>query len=81
MAKLCKVCNLPIEEGRLRALKNNTDTCIAHSTAVKFAGVSVVRGNKGADDGETELIIIRDPKSISELRIEKELSAETHFNQ
>lgn len=42
--KLCKHCNKPIPEGRLKALKGKTDTCTECSQTGKVAGHAMITG-------------------------------------
>jgi hypothetical protein len=42
--KLCKHCDKPIPEGRLKALKGKTDTCTECSQTGKVAGHALITG-------------------------------------
>ncbi len=44
MTKLCKVCNEPIPEGRLKALPH-TETCTTHSTTMTYKANTITVGN------------------------------------
>ena len=66
MTKLCKVCNEPIPEGRLKALPH-TETCTAHSTTATYRANTITVGNIEKDEHYNEVQIIKDPATQQEL--------------
>lgn len=68
MTKLCKVCNEPIPEGRLKALPL-TETCTTHSTTMTYKANTITVGNIEKDDHYNEVQIIKDPVAQRELEL------------
>ena len=66
MTKLCKVCNEPIPEGRLKAIPT-TETCTAHSNTSTYKVNTVTVGNIEKDEHYNDIEIIRDPRTQEEL--------------
>jgi hypothetical protein len=66
MTKLCKVCNEPIPEGRLKAVPN-TETCTTHSPTVTYRANTITVGNIEKDEHYNEVQIIKDPGAQRDL--------------